>query len=719
MLDKTAILKSAQKFVAKGQIDNAIELLEKLLNEHQDGNIYNSIGDLYLKKNIKNNAVDSFIKAANIFREDGFYLKAIALYKKILNISPLAKEALIALAELNAEKGLPGIANDYFFTAAEQYMREEASAEALEHYNNMLNLFPSNIGLKMKMAELCLTNGLQEDAVKIYLSVALDFLEKKDFEKSQEFYNKAIELAPDNVDAIVGLSRIAEGKNDIEEAYKNLNKAVSMAPDNVNFLFNYARLSIQTNNIDNAKQSLTKLLDIEPSNNQYKKLLGDIYLKEGSIENAWEQLLPYIDDILHSDGYNEAVELLNNFREKEPVAVMQRLITLYKEKNDTQSLMSELRGLAETFEGKDLLENSLQTYKELCSLDPSDATVTDKITALEKTLETTAEPSVKTPQDKQPETAATQETTTDTAKTSQESLEESIAEAEFYAQQGMTDEAVKLYEKLLPVAPDNKDIRQKLEALKPATTSGTSDRTSTDESLKESMTEADFYAQQGLTDEAIELYEKLLSIAPDKKEIRQKLEALKSVKTPDKNVPGEKIEAKLSSSEAQSSEQAGSEHEVMGVFDKFKKKIDEKLGEKDFESHYNLGIAYKEMGLIDDAIREFFIASKDPQRTVQTASMLASCYMDKKLYPLAIKELKKVFGKISPQDDGYLESKIHLAEAHEKNQEYADALKIYKEVQAKDSGFKGIKGKIDKVTSLISDDDKNKPKSKKDRVSYL
>ena len=39
----------------------------------------------------------------------------------------------------------------------------------------------------------------------------------------------------------------------------------------------------------------------------------------------------------------------------------------------------------------------------------------------------------------------------------------------------------------------------------------------------------------------------------------------------------------------------------------FKKGVEEQAGREDSDTHYNLGIAYKEMGLLDEAIAEFLL----------------------------------------------------------------------------------------------------------------
>ena len=160
------------------------------------------------------------------------------------------------------------------------------------------------------------------------------------------------------------------------------------------------------------------------------------------------------------------------------------------------------------------------------------------------------------------------------------------------------------------------------------------------------------------------------------------------------------------------------DHDLRDIFHEFKKGIDKELGDEDFETRYNLGIAYREMGLLEDAIREFQIASKDPKKTIQSSSMLALCYMDKKLYHLAIEEFKKIVEPMAPTDYGYLEAKCDLADAYVKNKEHDVALKLYKEIFTQNPNFKDVAHKVS-ILEKMGTDTSDKPKPKKGRVSYI
>ena len=70
-------------------LDAAINEWKKLSAESPgDGSIFNSIGELHLKRQATNDAVAAFLQAANAFRAEGATLKAIATFKKILKLDP-------------------------------------------------------------------------------------------------------------------------------------------------------------------------------------------------------------------------------------------------------------------------------------------------------------------------------------------------------------------------------------------------------------------------------------------------------------------------------------------------------------------------------------------------------------------------------------------------------------------------------------------------------
>ena len=69
--------------------------------------------------------------------------------------------------------------------------------------------------------------------------------------------------------------------------------------------------------------------------------------------------------------------------------------------------------------------------------------------------------------------------------------------------------------------------------------------------------------------------------------------------------------------------------DVEEVFAKFKEGVAKQIGADDSQSHYDLGLAYKEMGLLDDAMREFETAASDPRRACVCHSMIGMIHLER------------------------------------------------------------------------------------------
>src|SRR5512142_1754759 len=145
-IDKNSVMNEARKFAARGLYDKAIAEWKKLLNESpHDANLFNTIGDLCIKKNSRAEAVDAYRRAADILADDGFTSKAIALYKKVLNIDNNQVEVHLKLGDMHAEKGLTGNALENYKFVSDYYTKLNKKAEALRIYQKMADLNPANV----------------------------------------------------------------------------------------------------------------------------------------------------------------------------------------------------------------------------------------------------------------------------------------------------------------------------------------------------------------------------------------------------------------------------------------------------------------------------------------------------------------------------------------------------------------------------------------------
>lgn len=130
------------------------------------------------------------------------------------------------------------------------------------------------------------------------------------------------------------------------------------------------------------------------------------------------------------------------------------------------------------------------------------------------------------------------------------------------------------------------------------------------------------------------------------------------------------------------------------IFEEFKKGVDQQLGKEDYDTRYNLGIAYKEMGLIDEAIAEFQLAAKDDGRLLECSSMLGLCFMEKGMPKLAVKWFEKGLKAPGRLDEEYQGLRYDLAAAHEASGDLDASLRIYSDIFSQDASFRDVGAKV-------------------------
>src|SRR5260370_35459581 len=105
-VQRDKVIANAEKLVAKGKIEPAIKEYERLLEDNpNDVNTLNRIGDLWVRINRNDEAVKVFSKIADHYAKDGFFLKAIAIFKKINKLDPSRLDIYPRLADLYTNQG--------------------------------------------------------------------------------------------------------------------------------------------------------------------------------------------------------------------------------------------------------------------------------------------------------------------------------------------------------------------------------------------------------------------------------------------------------------------------------------------------------------------------------------------------------------------------------------------------------------------------------------
>jgi tetratricopeptide (TPR) repeat protein len=122
-------------------------------------------------------------------------------------------------------------------------------------------------------------------------------------------------------------------------------------------------------------------------------------------------------------------------------------------------------------------------------------------------------------------------------------------------------------------------------------------------------------------------------------------------------------------------------------------RVGEELDDSDSETHYSLGIAYKEMGLHDEAVKSFAIAARSPSRKVDCMTLQGLCMLDKGDLVAAEEAFVRVL-KLAATPAELLCARFELAGLQERKGNAAEALRLYKEVAGVDADYCDVSKKI-------------------------
>ena len=130
---------------------------------------------------------------------------------------------------------------------------------------------------------------------------------------------------------------------------------------------------------------------------------------------------------------------------------------------------------------------------------------------------------------------------------------------------------------------------------------------------------------------------------------------------------------------------------------RFKQGIADNVDEEDYESHYDLGVAYKEMGLMEEAVAEFQKALRGTANRVRTYEALGQCFVEKEQYQVASSVLARAMA-LGEGDDHHLVGVLYLmGRATEALNRPADALDYYQRVFAVDIEFRDVAERISAI----------------------
>ncbi|MGH7209725.1 MAG: tetratricopeptide repeat protein, partial [Nitrospiraceae bacterium] len=311
--DKSVIVENAQRLAAQGQYEHAIVEWKKLRSgQPTDSIIYNTIGDLHLKRRAPAEAVDAYFQAAAAFRAEGSGLKAIAVYRKILKVDPARYQVYRDLGDLNAERGLISNAISDYLTLTKRCLKEGRTQEAIELYRTIATLDASNAEARQRLAEFSPMSSAQGEP--------------------------AMQPATTRDQAATAIESPTPASASPPAEEPHARKVISRL-----IVLEGAVQKIREGEYTEAEAALTDLLNQVPGDPEVCRLLALLHLKRGELAVAKAEFQFLAEAAMRAKEYELAESMLDEYLRTEPTCVplLEMLGRVYQQKGNRASAVAQ------------------------------------------------------------------------------------------------------------------------------------------------------------------------------------------------------------------------------------------------------------------------------------------------------------------------------------------------------------------------------------------
>ncbi|HZE62876.1 MAG TPA: tetratricopeptide repeat protein [Pyrinomonadaceae bacterium] len=740
--EKAKVIKAAEKFLSQGKINAAIKEYRQII-KHDDDDLtaVNMLGDLLARAGQKDEAISCFLRIAEHYREQEFRLKAIAMYKKIEKLKPRDPDIANKLGELYAAQGLVVDARAQFLIVADAYTRAGQTRKSLSVLHRIADLDPQNISIRLQLAENYFKEGMENEAARAFGEAAQRLLENGDLEKSHSAYLRALELKPNDKTLLRGLLSVTSALGTAEDAAEVLEKAVAEMPDDTVLASMLADAYVAADDAPGAERATALLVAHDADGYRRYIEVARVYLKLGQEDEAVRVLGEIIERMLAGREESDMLELVNEILASAPeqVGALRLLARIHWWQRDTEKLRSVLERLAESAEAAGTVEDERYALTQLVRLAPDEPRYAERLQTIGGALDEGSEsqPGENFAADVLPtfENFAIIDEATAIGDNSA-----SETESEFEWNSVAEPNSTNISFADLNEADGSEDLvpdPSSVSAFSQNFTLGHSETTEAEEKsgdqtdnaaprkeamIKQELESVDFYIAQGYSDialDTLDILERQFGPDPEFDLRRAQLDAGKpaavTVELDTTPSPAEtetvvivddavRTDEELSSQSISQAKlgKSGIDSGLAEIFEEFRVEAEGEHGAAagDFETHYNMATAYKEMDLLDEAIREFQAAAgltspgDNTPRFFQCCNMLGHCFVQKGLPQAAVLWFKKGLDAPGRGAEEYKALQYELGSAYEQMGDLTRAVGAFTEVYGLDVGYRDVADRL-------------------------
>jgi tetratricopeptide (TPR) repeat protein len=236
-VDKNKVIAEATKFAQRGQWDRAIKAYDRILTEDpKDVRVLLKVGELHQKRGDDASAAATFNRVAEAYTEQGFFLKAIAVYKQMMKLAPDDPRVNERLASLYQQLGIMSDAMAQLQLVAAAAEKAGDQAKLLDVLQRMIEIEPDNVGSAVKLGEIHARNEHAAEALEQFRHAAELLKRNNRAEEYLRVAERIVFLAPDDVALTRELANIYLAKGDTKRALAKLQLCFKADSKNVETL---------------------------------------------------------------------------------------------------------------------------------------------------------------------------------------------------------------------------------------------------------------------------------------------------------------------------------------------------------------------------------------------------------------------------------------------------------------------------------------------------
>ncbi len=713
-MDRIKIIENAERLVKAERLGEAASEYEKLLDgSAQDIPTRNIIADLHLRLGREERAVKIFRGNVAALEKQGSYSQALALCKRIIKLFPQDVETLIKMGDLYSALGFMVEAKEQYGLAAESgdAVGDDKALGAL--YEKVIGLDRADLETRLKLARLLVkTGGLDRATVELNETAEL-LLAKGDTAEAGRILQEARKIKDGDARTLGNLARVLREERRGDEAIAMIEDSLSRHGQRPDLLSLLGDLLLNARQDARAAEIFDRLLAEDPGNADALAKRGVLDLRAGRSDDAFARYEPLLASLIGRSKEAQAVGLLGLILLADPMhrPSLEKLASVFRRVGPPESLAVVLRVLFKEAEREKDVAAVQSLTRELAEICPDDPEIRKRWKAIREAESKGGAEPVPQPPGRAPVLP----------EKDQDIIRTNLSKVDLYVEQGLVRNARRILENLMLLYPDDLRIIEQFERLPkdgpaaaPADIAFLVNQAVSREAPKEEprpvVPPERTVPKRPVVPPERSMPERPVSDTVSLDEIFGGTDLTAARQTPaaDFLYPDltAKIREELDAIETAFYRQikektAVIEKDLGEIVVEFTRQVDEKIKRTDFEARYNLGLAFLEQGLFDEAAAEFQLAAKDPARAADCFALISQCWKRRRNFREALRWIDEALRLITAGTDADFALTYERAELLEDLNENGKALEHFRRVKAWNAKYRDV-GKRVKILEKIA-----------------